>query len=66
MPLQVSWEGQVCPHPVPSAHPYRTGLMRHPPVPAVLVTQQGVPTPGQGWPPLPKLSPHPLTGAITV
>ena len=41
-PLQVSWEGQVCPHPVPPAHPYRTGLMRHPPVPAVLVTQQGV------------------------
>lgn len=58
-PLQVSWEGQVCPHPIPPAHPYRTGLMQHPPMPAVLVTQQGVPTPGQGWPPLPKLSPPP-------
>ena len=58
--------GTDLPSPCPPSSPHRTSLMPHPPVPAVLVTQQEIPAPGQGWPPLPKLSPQPLAGAISV
>ena len=58
--------GSGLPPPYPPSSPHRTSLMRHPPVPAVLVTQQEIPAPAQGWLPLPKLSPQPLAGAITV